>query len=510
MVFEVHQPHRLDRRIPEKFLVKASRGSIDPRFVEEIIFDWSLDKLVIERVAKKCYIPATRIILESIREFRDSDRKFMVSFSVSGILVEQAKKWAPEFIELLRKAAATGLVEFIAQTYYHSVAFLIPPYYDELREQVEEHAKMLGEEFGYRPVTAESTEFTYNNDIACLFESMGFEVVLTEGHERVLGWRSPNYVYRSYLCDIRVLTRNYRLSDDVGFRFSDRNWDQYPLTADKYARWLRDTPGDLILLAMDYETFGEHHWPESGIHEFLRWLPREVLRYPELEFSTPRIAAFKYPVRDVVDVPPWATISWADERDVSAWAGNYLQHEALRAISELRPYVKALNDPQVTRLWKLLTISDHFYYMATKFGSIEEVHQYFSPYKNASIAHSIYMQAVVLLVSIIAEKLRSNREAVARLVVPDEKAFHFYRPFGEYTHMKARSLKELLESLERAPIDSIIYHLNRGDLQRWLREVMLLDELAEEFDKIAKAEIGGDELRRALINAAKRFLNMPT
>jgi len=239
-------------------------------------------------------------------------------------------------------------------------------------------------------------------------------------------------------------------------------------------------------------------------------LPREVLRYPELEFSTPRIAAFKYPVRDVIDVPPWATISWADERDVSAWAGNYLQHEALRVISELRPYVKALDDPEVTRLWRLLTISDHFYYMATKFGSIEEVHQYFSPYKNASIAYSIYMQAVVLLASIIAERLRSNREAVARLVVPDEKAFHFYRPSGEYTHMKARSLRELLESLEKVPIDSIIYHLNRGDLQRWLREVMLLDELAEEFDRIAKAEIGGDELRRALINAMKRSLNMPT
>lgn len=408
LFFEVHQPYRLDRRMLEKLVTSAMRGSLEPKHLEEVIFDHGLNKIVFERAASKCYIPALKIILENIKNFMNNDRKFMVSFGISGIFIEQALRWVPQVVELFQELVSTGYVELAAQTYYHSIAPLIPDY-RELMEQVDEHVKLLREVFGVVPSAVECTEFMYNNDVACQLHSAGFSVILTEGVDRVLGWRSPNFVYRSYLCDIKVLTRNYRLSDDVGFRFSNILWDQYPLTASKYASWLAATPGDVILLAMDFETFGEHHWPETGIHDFLRSLPREVLRYEHLRFSTPSRAAFDHPVADVYDVPPWATISWADERDASPWLGNPMQKSAFNLLLELRKYVDSLKDPSLTRLWKLLTISDHFYYMATKFGSFEEVHKYFSPYKNAVDAYTLFIQALSILSYITAEKAQEIR-----------------------------------------------------------------------------------------------------
>lgn len=408
LFFEVHQPYRLDRRMLEKLIALAMRGSLEPKHLEEIIFDQGLNKIVFERAASKCYIPASKIILENIKNFMNSDRKFMVSFGISGTFIEQALRWAPNLVELFQELVSTGYVELVAQTYYHSIAPLIPGY-RELMEQVDEHVKLLREVFGVTPSAVECTEFMYNNDVACQLYSAGFKVILTEGVDTVLGWRSPNFVYRGYLCDIKVLTRNYRLSDDVGFRFSNISWDQYPLTASKYASWLAATPGDVILLAMDFETFGEHHWPETGIHDFLRYLPREVLKYEHLRFSTPSRAAFDHPVVDVYDVPPWATISWADERDTSPWLGNSMQKSAFNLLLELRKYVDSLGGPSLARLWKLLTISDHFYYMATKFGSFDEVHKYFSPYKNAVDAYTLFIQALSILSYIIAEKARKTR-----------------------------------------------------------------------------------------------------
>ncbi len=508
-MFEVHQPYRLDRRAYEKLLEKAIRGRLSYSDVEEAVLDNGLNKLVMERASSKCYIPATSIILENILRYRDSWKPFKVSYSISGVFLEQAQKWAPRVIELFQKLAETGMVEFVEQTYYHSLACFIPPYYDELYEQVMEHRRVIKELFGYEPVSIENTEFIYNNDIACLFHSMGYKVVLTEGVDWVLGWRSPNYVYRGYMCDIRVLTRNYRLSDDIGYRFSDRNWDQYPLTADKYAAWLAATPGDVVFIAIDYETFGEHHWPETGIYEFLKWLPGEILKWNHLYTVTPSEAAYKHPVRDVYDVPPWATISWADERDVSAWLGNYMQHNAFKMLIELRPYVRAIGKPEITRLWKLLSISDHYYYVATKFGSIEQVHSYFSPYKNAPDAYAILVQALSILAAMVREELEKNRPGVLlRIVLPENKAFHFHRGEGEYLWVKAHSIQELLDCLEKVPVESILYHLHRGDLQKWLRDLFGLEEIASELDEMAKQPLSGEEKRRAVIECIKRFFNI--
>jgi alpha-amylase len=487
-LFEVHQPYRLDRRMHEKLIEKALNNNIEYEDIQEAIFDNSLNRYVIERAAKRCYIPATRIIVENLKRYKDTLKPFKVSFSISGVFLEQASKWAPGIIEVLQEAVATGMVELVEQTYYHSIAAFLPSYgFEELREQVLQHREAMKSFFGYEPVSIENTEFTFSNDLACFFYNMGYRIVITEGVDNVLGWRSPNYLYKAWGCDARVLVRNYRLSDDVGFRFSDKKWDQYPLTADKYASWLAATPGDLVFLAMDYETFGEHHWPESGIHEFLRWLPGEVLKYGHLEFSTPREVAEKYPPRDVFDVPPWSTISWADERDLSAWIGNVMQQEAVRALASLYPFVKASEEPGLIRLWKMLTISDHFYYMATKFGTIEEVHAYFSPFKNASIAYGLFMEALGVLSELIQEKISEKPGKIAsKLILPMDKAFYFTMPDGSYTGVYARSLMELYTKIGSVPLESAVYHLRSGHIQAWIEQALLLKELSKRIRELTR------------------------
>jgi alpha-amylase len=504
LFFEVHQPYRLGRNIYAKLIEKSLKGRLDQNDLEEAIFDNELNRYVLNRVADRCYIPATKIIIENIERFKNTSKPFKVTFSISGVLLEQAVKWRRDVIEVFQRAVETGMVELTEQTYYHSMAAFMPYYgFEELREQILEHRRIIQELFNYTPLSIENTEFTYNNDLACFLENMGYKVVLTEGVEWVLGWRSPNYVYRARDCDIRVLTRNYRLSDDIGFRFSDRKWDQYPLTADKYASWLSATPGDIILIAVDYETFGEHHWPETGIYEFLRWLPIEVGKYWNLEFTTPMEVIEKYQPRDIYDVPPWTTISWADERDLSAWFGNELQIEAFKILADLRPYIRALENPGLLRIWKKLTISDHFYYMATKFGSIGEVHAYFSPYKNASIAYSLFIEAIGGLLQVVVEEVKKNpRRILSRLEVPGERAFYFNLPSGEYVGVSARSIRELLLALEKAPLESILFHLNRGDIERWVSDVFYARELAEEIAEI-RGEPGDineklDKLKKAI------------
>ncbi|ADV65061.1 glycoside hydrolase family 57 protein [Desulfurococcus mucosus] len=505
LMFEVHQPYRLRRDIHYRLLEKALAGRVEPGDVEEALFDNELNRLVVERASERCYIPATRIILENVKRYAGGSRGFKASFSVSGVFLEQAQRWKPEVVDLFRELAGTGMIEFVEQTYYHSMAAFLPYFgFDELREQVVEHRKLVEELIGYRPTSIENTEFTYSNDVACFFDSMGYRVVLTEGVERVLGWRSPNYVYKAYGCDIRVLTRNYRLSDDIGFRFSDKTWDQYPLTADKYASWIASTPGDLIFIAVDYETFGEHHWPESGIHEFLKWMPGEVLKYGHLNFSTPSEVVERHPVRDVLDVPSWSPISWADERDLSAWLGNEMQREAFNALASIRPFIKAVDKPWLTRLWKLLTISDHLYYMATKFGSIGEVHSYFSPYKNASIAHGLFMEALGAVAEMVRREVEADRRSTLRkLILPEAKAFRFTMPNGEYTGLSAHSLVEFTELLEKAPPESLLYHLNRGDISAWLRGVLGLEDVAREIDELRKTPMAYSEVVAALRRVLK-------
>ncbi len=369
-------------------------------FVEKW-FDWPLSREVIKRASKKCYIPANSILLEEMQRARDMGRSFRVSMSLSGILVEQLEMFMPEALESFRKLVKEGDVELLGQTYYHSLASLFSGP-EEFKEQVRMHARLMRKVFGVRPEVFENTEFIYNDEIAEIVKGMGFKAILTEGAERILGWRSPTYLY-SAPNGLKLLMRHYRLSDDVGFRFSNRDWEHWPLTADKYAGWLSNLQGQFVLLAMDYETFGEHHWPESGIYEFLRHLPREVLSRG-LEFSYPSEVAELEPA-DVISISREDTLSWADlDKGIGAWAGNPMQRAALKEVEELGWFVKGR---EAKRVWRLLQISDHFHYMFTGTGGPEEVHGYFSPFKNPLMAFINYMRALLAF-------LKAVRRATSR------------------------------------------------------------------------------------------------
>ncbi len=470
--FEVHQPLRirpLDKILP-------GRGNIDP----EDLFVWSVNKEIFTRIAERVYIKASKILLKSLRENRD----FKFTMSMSGVAIDLMERWSPEAIEILEQMVETERVELAAQTYYHSLAWLIDR--GEFIDQVREHVKRLEELFGYRPVSAENTEFIYNNDIGCTLADMGFKAVVTEGVEWAQGFRGHSYVYGNPLCDIRILVRNYRLSDDIGFRFSMRTWDQYPLTADKYASWLEALPGDLVLIALDYETFGEHHRPETGIYGFLEQLPREISERG-LRFSTVSEAALSNKIRGIYDIPPWSTISWADERDLSAWAGNEIQRIALENLKTLYSYARAIGG-EALRIWRLYSMSDHFYYQATKHGLAGEVHSYFNPYGNPYRAQATYIMALEILARYLARKAGENYCGfLEKFRSPERLCFNFTSREGVYTGLKACSFSELVEILERYPREIFEHHLARGDIDLWLSTVLLSEG---GFDHIAKACLG--------------------
>jgi len=474
-MFEIHQPIRLKPYSALCLSERISKG-IDS------IYDWQLNEEVFKRAASKCYRPALQILWENIKNCG-----FKFSLSMSGVWIEQALKYCPDIIDLLRRIVDSGAVELVAQTYYHSISPLLWSL-DELKEQVEESRRALWEIFGFRAKTAEATEFIYNNEIGRLFWGMGFKASVTEGVERILAWRSPNYVYSAYGCDLRLLLRNYRLSDDVAFRFSNSSWDQYPLTADKYASWIATSPGDLVFIAMDFETFGEHHWPESGILEFLRWLPRE-LRAKGVESTTISEAVERYRPVDVYDVPPWNSISWADlEKDLSPWKSSELQLKALELYEEVGMYAKAVGG-EYLRHWRNMGISDNFYYMSSKGGPSGEVHLYFSPFKKPLEAYTSYVLSLLpLYEEVLKEYLRGVRRYAWRVRTPPKYAFKFVWNGREI--YRAHSLDEVLEAFRSLGEEVAEAHLTSGHLQRWIREVLLWSDLADSIREAVEKERG--------------------
>ena len=341
-------------------------------------FNHELNQKIFEKVARKCYLPTNRLLLDLIRK---TDGKFRISYSLTGTFIEYCQLYQPELIDSFRDLVKTGAVDLLDETYYHSLSSLFDDL-DEFEDQVKQHRNTIKKLFGYTPRSFRNTETIYDNRIAGKVADMGYLGILTEGSERILGWRSPNFVYKSQYSNIKVLMRNYKLSDDVGFRFSARNWSGYPLTADKYASWMSNSYGDVINLFMDYETFGEHQWEETGIFKFLEHLPREVLKYDNLEFNTVSEAFQRYqPVGDI-DVP-WA-ISWADEdRNVSTWLGNNMQIACFNELKDIGRMIKKQKpvDKDLLYVWRLLQTSDHLYYLSTKGFEDGTVHAYFSPYE---------------------------------------------------------------------------------------------------------------------------------
>lgn len=377
--FQVHQPLRLATFQPN--------GNVSNSKIFDHYFNHGLDKWVFDRVSSRCYFPANNTILELIDQLKKEKRKFKVSYSITGVFLELCERYNKDLIETFKQLAETKCVEFIGETYYHSLASLFEDK-TEFIEQVNMHRQIIKDLLGFKPKVFVNTEMIYNNLIAKVVEDLGFKGIFTEGTERILGWRNSNYVYVRKFCfpgdptpekRIRVLLRNYRLSDDIGYRFSAKDWNEWPLTADKYAAWLSATPGQCINLFMDYETFGEHQWPESGIFWFLKALPFEVLKYENLEFCTPSEIIEKYEPVGEIDVFELSTVSWADmERDVSAWLGNRMQQVCFEEIKNLEKHVKRLNDPELLRIWRLLQTSDHLYYICTKWWNDGDVHKYFS------------------------------------------------------------------------------------------------------------------------------------
>jgi alpha-amylase len=375
--FQVHQPFRLRR---------YSVFDTDQNYFDEL-----KNAELVKKVATKCYLPANRMLLENIRRH---EGRFRVTFSISGAALEQFAESTPEVLDSFHELNQTGCVEFLNETYYHSLAFLYSR--EEFRAQVEQHRRRIKELFGQEPRIFRNTELIYNNDLAHFVSHMGYDAVLTEGADHILGFRSPNFVYRPpHAPNLKLLLKNYRLSDDIAFRFSNPNWEQYPLTADKFAKWVNQINGNgaTCNLFFDYETIGEHQWAETGIFDFMSHLPAEILKTPDNRFLTASQMIDTFEPSGEIDVPHM--ISWADtERDLSAWLGNAMQSNALHELYKLEGALKEKGDEALLADWRKLTTSDHFYYMCTKYWSDGDVHKYFSPYESPYDSYINFMNVL--------------------------------------------------------------------------------------------------------------------
>lgn len=376
LYLHMHQPWRLARF---RYL---DLGSGRPYFDEPRNLE------IFRGIADRCYRPALTILRESL----DRHPEFRLSLSVTGTFIEQADQVAPDVLELVRSLVATGRTAIVAETYYHSLAFLLAP--PELAEEVAAHRRIVGERFGARPKVLRMTELAYSDELARFAEAERFRGMLAEGWEGLLHGLPPTRVYcASSAPTVQLLLRHYPLSDDVGFRFSSKAWSEYPLTSEKYARWLAQTPGEVLGLFMDFETFGEHQHADSGIFEFLRALPDAVAREPGLGWATVE-DAIALPPRESLSAP--VTISWADQnRDLGAWLGNDLQRSAFEAAKKVGVLVHRARDPLLLSTWRRLLTSDHFYYMYVGgHGADQGVHDYFSSYGSPFDAYANYMNAL--------------------------------------------------------------------------------------------------------------------
>ncbi len=383
LYLHVHQPYRVRR-------YNIFDVGVDHAYFDAPYDDQTNNERIIHKVAEKSYLPTNRRLLELLRKHPE----FRLSMSITGTVLEQLERWSPQTLQSFKELVATGRVEIVGETYHHSLAFFYSR--DEFERQVEMHRRKVYGLFGQTPQVFRNTELAYNNDLAYWADQAGYKGILAEGWDPILDWRSPNFVYRpAFTENIRLLMKNYRLSDDIAFRFGDRNWAGWPLTADKFAHWLNEThQAQVFNLFMDYETFGEHQWDESGIFAFLDHLPAQWLGDGSRgnSFMTVSEAIDAFEPADYIDMQH--TVTWADtERDLSAWLGNSMQASAINALFGLEKLVLASSDLQLIEDWRRLTTSDHFYYMCTKWFNDGDIHAYFSPYDNPYDAFIAFMNA---------------------------------------------------------------------------------------------------------------------
>ncbi len=381
LYLHVHQPFRV------KHYTIFDAGK-DHEYFETPQGDRTNNADIVRKVAEKSYYPMNERLLRMIHD----NPEFKVSLSITGTIIEQFEQYAPEVLESFKRVVETGRVEIVAETYHHSLAFFFSR--TEFEKQVEQHRKKIEAVFGVTPTAFRNTELSYNNDLAYWADKAGYKAIICEGWDPVLDWRSPNFVYKpAYTDSIRLLMKNYKLSDDMAFRFGNKGWAEHPLSTEKFVSWANaawDQP--IINLFMDYETFGEHQWEDTGIFDFIEHLPKAWLRTSGHTFMTITEAAEAFEPADTIDVPQ--TITWADtERDLTAWLGNKMQQGAIHSIYGLEDAVRKTNDERLIADWQKLQTSDHFYYMCTKWWSDGDVHAYFSPYESPYIAYMNFMNA---------------------------------------------------------------------------------------------------------------------
>lgn len=407
--FQVHQPYRVSNYSVFD-IGKETKDYFTGPFK-------SGNKFIFEKVAQKCYLPATQVLLDLLKRHPE----FRVSFSLSGIFLEQCLEFGhigKEVLNMFKELSKTGQVELLAETYYHSLSYFFSK--KEFAEQLNMHRNLIWKLFRKKTNIFRHTELIYNNEIANFVRLMGFEGILAEGWDPILKGKSPNYIYSPKNCplheedeklatkysirkrkpkNIKLLLKNYRLSDDIAFRFSQKSWNGWPLTAEKFASWVDSTEGETINLFMDFETLGEHQWEDTGIFDFLRQLPQELIK-KNISFKTPTENVRSHESHGEIDIHH--PVSWADtERDLSAWFGNDLQEAAAKSLFDiehslvkLENYMDIHKYNKLLNTWRKLQTSDHFYYMCTKYWNDGDVHKYFSPFESPYDAYISYMNVL--------------------------------------------------------------------------------------------------------------------
>lgn len=456
--FQVHQPRRLRH---------YSFFDIGNNHFYE---DEQLNRAIMQKVAGKCYLPATNLLLKLIKQYNGA---FKCAFSLSGTFIEQCKLYAPEVLEQFRRLVNTDKVELLNETYHHSLSAIFS--LEEFVRQVARHRELIQQEFGYKASTFRNTELIYHNDLAPIVAKLGYRTILAEGADKALRGQSPNHLYQAKSSPkVKMLLRNYPLTDDIAFRFSERNWKEWPVTADKFSHWIHamEPHAEIVNLFMDFETFGEHQWEASGIFNFLNELPKKILKHPKFHFVTPNEASNHLTVRGELDVPYY--LSWADERrDLSAWRGNQLQEDALQAVYSLQSEVYQTHNVDLIDTWQRLLTSDHFYYLCTKYAADGDVHKYFSPYASPYEAYVNYMN-ILADFKLVLNSAKTNAQNPTPLTPPAKEAPMTLNVTT--APPKSRSLDTTKQAMAKScmlnPLEGAATHHSPlfNKLQRWFKK----------------------------------------
>ncbi|OYT17804.1 MAG: alpha-amylase [Bacteroidetes bacterium 4572_77] len=458
--FQVHQPYRLKKY---RFFNIGNDHYYDDEY---------LNRSIMERVADQSYLPMNQLLLNLIKNYPVD---FKVSFSISGMALEQFEQYSPQVIESFKKLAQTGNVEFLTETYAHSLVALKDK--KEFKRQVQQHSEKIEQLFGVKPLTFRNTELIYSDEIGEAVNDMGFETMLTEGAKHILGWKSPNYVYEhAEHSKLKLLLKNYSLSDDIAFRFSTQDWSEWPLTTEKYLTWLKEVNAkdEVVNLFMDYETFGEHQWAETGIFDFMRILASKIIEDGEFTFLKPSEVTKQGQSVGKLHVPN--PISWADEeRDVSAWLGNEMQDEAFGKLYALAPQMLYCENEYLKRDWLKLQTSDHFYYMCTKWYADGDVHKYFNPYPSPYEAFINYM-------NVLADfQIRLDEEINLKSIDGSEERKILEESLADMSIINELSLTKFRLFLKEIRIKDlyVLYAFMSEDLKKWTTETMQRKKLKE-------------------------------